>query len=148
MGFFKKIRMLHFFPSWLSDKLFSCLFLYFSQRLMNFADTNSSLIRKFQAKILSSTNFEDLISLKLDTNMLSQFWVRSTQFSLGTSSLFNYCKPLQLQRLQMEKYFLENHSSVLFSESPCGFSYWLMLAECKNRMFANIETSAFLVSPH
>lgn len=35
---------------------------------MDFTDTNSNLIRKFQAKILSSTNFEDLISLQLDTN--------------------------------------------------------------------------------
>lgn len=122
-----------------------CSYISLKDWLMNFTDTNYNLIRKFQAKILSSTNFEDLITLKLDINMLSH---RSTQFSLDTSSLFNYCKPLQLQWLQMEKYFLENHFSVLFSEAPCGFSYWLTLAECKNRMFANIETSALLVSPH
>lgn len=35
---------------------------------MDFAAANSNLIRKFQAKILSSTNFEDLINLELDTN--------------------------------------------------------------------------------
>lgn len=35
---------------------------------MDFTDINTDLTGKFQAKILASTNFENLISLKLDTS--------------------------------------------------------------------------------